>query len=352
MTIPDTKTEIWGLSPLALEAFAEKIGEKAYRGRQIAEWFYKKRVTRFSEMTTLALDFRERLETLATATPLVPAREQVSQRDGTAKYLFRCEDGELVESVFLPHAGRNTACISTQVGCAMGCRFCATGDSGLARNLTAGEIVGQVTAIEAKTGQKIDNLVFMGMGEPLHNWPATEEALKTFCSPQGFAWGPRRLTVSTCGVASGIEAMAASEVRPRLAVSLHAGDDETRAKIMPINRKYPLKRLMQACRDYQTATGLQVTFEIALFKDVNDSEQDARRVLGLIQGLETKVNIIPYNPVEGLPFEPPDYNRVLEYQRILKDAGIVTMIRTQKGEDIDAACGQLRRREETGGKVA
>jgi 23S rRNA (adenine2503-C2)-methyltransferase len=272
-------------------------------------------------------------------------RVQRSQRDGTAKYLFKCADNQLVESVFLPHEGRNTACLSTQVGCAMGCKFCATGDSGFARNLTPGEIVEQIFGMEADQGQEIDNLVLMGMGEPLHNWDNVREALTALLAPAGRNWGPRKITLSTCGVVSGIEKLRESGLKVRLAISLHAPDDDTRSQIMPINQRYPLKELMRSLRAYQADSELQLTFEYTVFKGLNDSPAQARAVAQLLRGMDAKVNLIPYNPVAGLPFTAPSFDAVVEFQDILKAHGLVAMVRTEKGGDIDAACGQLRRRE-------
>jgi 23S rRNA (adenine2503-C2)-methyltransferase len=321
------------------------MGEKSFRAKQIFEWLYKKGVADFSGMSNLSASLRQKLEEHFETLSLGIHRKQVSGRDGTIKFLFRCADGELIESVFLPHEGRNTACLSTQVGCAMACAFCATGDSGFSRNLSPSEIVGQVLAIERESGQALQNLVLMGMGEPLHNWEAVHEALSILMSPAGRHWGPRRLTISTCGVVSGMDKLTESGLKARLAISLHSGNDETRARIMPINRRYPLKELMRAARDYQKKTELQLTFEYTLFAGLNDSEKDAKEVAKLIRGLDAKINLIPYNPVQGLDFKVPEFPKVVAFQNVLKHAGFVTMIRTEKGGDIDAACGQLRRRE-------
>jgi 23S rRNA (adenine2503-C2)-methyltransferase len=339
------KRELLGLPLDELQALVAELGEKPFRARQLYEWIHKKQVSDFASMSDLSAPFREKLEARCRVGSLATHRKQVSERDGTSKFLFRCDDGELIESVFLPHEGRNTACISTQVGCAMACAFCATGDSGFSRNLRASEIIGQVNAIERETGQELQNLVFMGMGEPLHNWDNVRETLETLFNPAGRHWGPRRVTISTCGVVSGIDALTESKLKARLAISLHSAFDETRSKIMPINRRYPLKELMRACRDYQNATEQQLTFEYTLFDKLNDSQEEAKAVARLLRGIDAKVNLIPYNPVSGLPFQVPDFKAVLAFQAVLKHAGIITMIRTEKGGDIDAACGQLRRRD-------
>ncbi|MGH7442100.1 MAG: 23S rRNA (adenine(2503)-C(2))-methyltransferase RlmN, partial [bacterium] len=339
-----TKKDILGLSKASLIVELESLGEKPFRAGQLFEWIYKRGLRDFSAMNNLGKSLRERLIESYTLGALDIDRVQRSQRDGTAKYLFRCGDGQLVESVFLPHEGRNTACLSTQVGCAMGCTFCATGDSGFGRNLAPGEIVAQIQGMEADQGAEIHNLVLMGMGEPLHNWDNVREAMSTLLDSAGRHWGPRHITLSTCGVVSGIDALRESGLKLRLAISLHSADDDLRASIMPINRRYPLKQLMRAVRDYQVATELQVTFEYTLFKGLNDSPDQAHAVADLLKGLDAKLNLIPYNPVSGLPFEAPDFSAVTAFQEALRSRGLLAMVRTEKGGDIDAACGQLRRR--------
>jgi 23S rRNA (adenine2503-C2)-methyltransferase len=339
------KKDLLGLSPETLVAEFARLGEKPFRATQVMQWFYKRKQKDYAQMSDLAKPLRDRLAAEYSVTQLGIHRVQRSQRDGTAKYLFKCADNQLVESVFLPHEGRNTACLSTQVGCAMGCKFCATGDSGFARNLTPGEIVEQIFGMEADQGAEIDNLVLMGMGEPLHNWDNVCEALSALLAPAGRNWGPRKVTVSTCGVVSGIEKLRESGLKVRLAISLHAPDDDTRSQIMPINQRYPLKELMRSLRAYQAESGLQLTFEYTVFKGLNDSPAQAKAVAQLLRGMDAKVNLIPYNPVSGLPFVAPSFDSVVEFQDILKANGLVAMVRTEKGGDIDAACGQLRRRE-------
>ena len=341
-----TKFDVLGLSHETMINQLASMGEKPFRARQIMEWVYKKQTYDFAQMSNLAKVLRDKLVQEFTVGSLAMHRVQRSQRDGTAKYLFRCDDGQLVESVFLPHEGRNTACLSTQVGCAMGCKFCATGESGFARNLTPGEIVAQVFGMEADQGQEIHNLVLMGMGEPLHNWDNVREAMSALLDPAGRNWGPRKITLSTCGVVSGIDKLTASGLKLRLAVSLHSADDQIRSQIMPVNQRYPLKELFRSLRDYQKATELQLTFEYTLFKGLNDSRDQAHAVASLLKGLDAKINLIPYNPVSGLDFQAPEFERVVGFQEVLKERGLITMVRTEKGGDIDAACGQLRRREQ------
>ncbi len=346
----DPKIELLGMPLKKLEDLLEGFGEKRFRAVQLAEWIYKKKSWDFESMTNLSKSLREKLKRHCRVSLLTVARRQVSRRDGTTKYLFRCPDGELVESVYLPHEGRRTACLSTQVGCAMGCRFCATGDSGFSRHLSSWEIVAQVLGIEADQGLELDNLVYMGMGEPMHNWEGTRESLATLLDPAGRGFGPRHVTVSTCGVVPGILKLAESGLGARLAVSLHAPDDATRGALMPVNDRYPLRELMGACRAYQEKTGLQLTFEYTLFAGQNDGVGDARALAALLKGLECKVNLIPYNPVAGLPHQAPDFQAVAAFQTELKRLGLSAMLRTEKGGDIDAACGQLRRRSlEAGG---
>ncbi len=342
--IPD----LLDLSLPQLQELFVSWGEKPFRAKQVFEWLHRKAARDFASMSNLSNELRDKLGQRSRIGGLEINRKQVSLRDGTAKFLYACADGETIETVFLPHEGRNTACVSTQVGCAMACTFCATGDSGFGRNLSPGEILAQVFETEREMGQSIDNLVFMGMGEPLHNWAHVETALRILCDSAGRHWGPRHLTLSTCGVVSGIDALTDSGLKVRLAVSLHAADDETRGRIMPINRRYPLKELMRSLRDYQKKTGLELTFEYTLFDGVNDSPEQARAVARLIGGLEAKINLIPYNPVAGLPFHVPDFTKIMAFQKILKDSGRVVLVRTEKGGDIDAACGQLRRKDAEG----
>jgi 23S rRNA (adenine2503-C2)-methyltransferase len=349
-TASPAKTELLGLSLEKLGTILESLGEKGYRARQLAEWIYKKKVGDFGLMHNLSKALREKLAASCQVGRLEVASRMESKRDGTTKYLFRCADGELVESVWLPHEGRHTACLSTQVGCAMGCRFCATGESGFSRHLSPAEIVGQVLAIEEDQGRALDNLVYMGMGEPMANWEAVAESTSILTSPAGRNWSGRKITLSTCGVVPGIAKLAESGLGARLAVSLHAAEDGQRDGLMPINRKYPLEKLMEACRSFQKSTGQQITFEVTLFDGVNDRDEDARRMASLVQGLECKVNLIPYNPVEGLPYRAPAFSRVLAFQAILKQQGVMAILRTEKGGDIDAACGQLRRRNTAQGE--
>lgn len=342
---PSPKTELLGLSLEKLSEIIQNLGEKGFRSRQLAEWIYKKKVRDFSLMHNLSKSLREKLALECQVGHLETANRQVSQRDGTTKYLFRCADGELVEAVYLPHEGRSTVCLSTQVGCAMGCRFCATGESGFSRHLTPAEIVGQILAIEEDKGEDVDNLVYMGMGEPMANWPSVQESLAILTAPSGRNWPGRKITLSTCGVVPGIEKLAASGLGARLAVSLHAPTDAQRDSLMPINVKYPLAKLMDACRSFQKVTGQQITFEYTLFDGVNDQVSDAALLSAMVRGLECKINLIPYNPVEGLPYKAPSFTRVLAFQEALRKAGLIVILRTEKGGDIDAACGQLRRRE-------
>lgn len=338
------KKDLLGLSKPSLVAELGRLGEKPFRAGQIFEWVYKRGAGDFAGMDNLGKALRERLQAEYTLAALEIHKVQRSLRDGTAKYLFRCQDGQLVESVFLPHEGRNTACLSTQVGCAMACAFCATGDSGFGRNLSPGEMVAQIRGMEADQSAEIHNLVLMGMGEPLHNWDNVREAMSALLDPKGRQWGPRHITLSTCGVVPGIDALRESGLKLRLAVSLHGADDELRSSIMPINRRYPVRQLMRSVRDYQAATELQVTFEYTLFKGVNDSRDQAHATADLLKGVDAKVNLIPYNPVQGLPFEAPDFAVVVAFQETLRSRGLLAMVRTEKGGDIDAACGQLRRR--------
>ena len=318
----DPKTDLLGLPIPQLEDYLEGLGEKRFHARQVAEWIYKRKVFDFSKMTNLSKSLRQKLVELGTVSGLTIEKRRVSRRDGTAKVLFKSADGALVESVFLPHESRATACISTQVGCGMGCRFCASGLNGLARNLSSAEILAQVLGLEQDQGRELDNLVYMGMGEPLHNWEAVAASISVLTDSKARGWTGRKITLSTCGLAPGIRKLAESGIKARLAVSLHAADDQTRSRLMPVNDRHPLKELLAACAFYQQATGLQITFEVILFKGINDSLDQARLMARRLKSLACKVNLIPYNPVEGLDFHPPDFRHGLRLPDRPKKRGL------------------------------
>ena len=336
------QVELTELTRAELEAALAAEGLERYRARQIFHWVFRRGATSFAEMTDLPAARRETLaERFRISTPPI-ARRDVSE-DGTEKFLIALQDGRQVESVFIPRTPHDTFCVSTQVGCAMGCAFCLTATMGLVRNLTAGEIVGQVRALAGALDLRDSrfNIVFMGMGEPLHNYDATMAAVRILTDEHGFAVHPRRITVSTVGLVPAMERLAAEDVMPRLAVSLHAPTDEQRAALVPVNRKYPIAEIIAACRRFPPARRARITFEYVLLSGVNDSPEDARKLAALLQDLRVKVNLIPLNPAAGIPFERPSDERIDAFGRTLADRGITVMVRKSRGRDIRAACGQL-----------
>jgi 23S rRNA (adenine2503-C2)-methyltransferase len=339
------KIDLKSLTLPELKAFLADMGKEQYRSKQILRWIYQRQVSDFEQMTDLAKDFRRQLQERAYVSDLVPATVQTSQ-DGTRKYLLRLDDGETIETVRIPmDEGRATLCISSQVGCTMGCQFCMTGTFGLTRNLRVDEIVNQVcTAL--KDGP-IGNIVLMGMGEPLHNLENVIKALEIFYLDDGLGYGTRRVTLSTCGLAPEILKLC-ERVKVNLAVSLNAPTDELRSKLMPVNRRYPLAELMDACREFTRKTKQRVTFEYILLGGVNDGLADAKRLIKLVHGVRCKVNLIAYNEHDGAEFRSPTPETVKAFQNYLLQHGIVATLRASKGQDIAAACGQLKGKEEQG----
>ena len=334
------------LTPLNPTEIAESLNLKPFQGKQIFRWLHQKQVFDFDRMSDLSKDLRKRLSEECSASQLGLVRMSASPRsNGTKKALFRLADGETVESVLIRDRDRTTLCLSTQVGCAVKCAFCATGMSGYTRNLNAGEIVEQALYLlqDEKLGEKTPNIVFMGMGEPFRNYDATIKSIKLLMAPEGLGIGARRITVSTAGEVKGIERFASEEWQVRLSVSLHAANDELRTRLVPLNKKYPIEVLMKAIRDYVERTGRQMTFEWTLLDGVNDSPMDAEELIDLAERVKATVNLIPYNPVSGLGFAPPPLARCQAFRDALESAGITATLRRERGQDIDAACGQLRR---------
>jgi 23S rRNA (adenine2503-C2)-methyltransferase len=325
-----------------LEQAVDDLGQPRFHARQLFQWVHKRGVTNFEEMTDLGRELRASLAgACRIGTPDIVRRE--TSADGTTKFLLRLEDGQLIESVFIPDTPANTFCLSTQVGCAMRCGFCLTGKMGIVRNLTAGEIVGQVRVL----ARELDllharfNIVLMGMGEPLHNYDATMKALRMLADEHGLAVSPRRVTLSTVGVLPALERLATEPLMPNLAVSLHATTEDQRDMLVPINRKYGLKELLDACRRFPIKRRARITFEYVLLKGVNDTDEDARRLVRLLNGIKAKVNLLPLNEAVGIPFERPSDARVNHFGRILAERGVVVSVRKSRGRDIRAACGQL-----------
>jgi 23S rRNA (adenine2503-C2)-methyltransferase len=332
-----------------LEEEVRKLGEPNYRAGQIVDWLYQKRVETFEKMTDLPQVLRARLSEKFSFDKTDIVRVLGSQ-DTTRKFLFRLSDDSLIESVLIPaspalygdRSDRRTICVSTQVGCAYGCKFCASGLEGFSRNLGASEIIDQFIAVERASGDKIDNVVFMGMGEPLANFDHVMRAIRIINAPWGLGMGARHITISTSGLAPQIRRLADEPLQIRLAVSLHGATDEVRNQIMPINRRYNIDTLLAACDYYVERKKQRITFEYILIENVNDSENQAHLLAKHARRVSAKVNLIPYNSVEGLLWTRPSRNRQEKFLSILRDAGIAATLRREKGHDIEAACGQLR----------
>ncbi|MCX7981659.1 MAG: 23S rRNA (adenine(2503)-C(2))-methyltransferase RlmN [Syntrophales bacterium] len=324
-----------------LETFISSLGKEKYRARQLMRWMYQAGVLQFSEMTDLARDVREHLSAIATLEDPHVVRVKAAH-DGTKKLLFRLEDGLLIEGVLIPGRNHWTACLSTQVGCRMGCRFCLTGAQGFQRNLHAGEITGQLLAMKRQTeeGRKVRNVVLMGMGEPLDNYEATVKAIKNLTEDHGFGLSNRRITVSTCGLVPEILRLG-EDVCVNLAVSLNASNDQVRSDIMPINKRYPITKLLEACRNYPMPGRRMITFEYILMADVNDSPAQAEELARLLKGIRCKLNLIAFNEYPGSPFHTPQREKIRRFQQILLDHHYTAILRASHGSEILAACGQL-----------
>jgi 23S rRNA (adenine2503-C2)-methyltransferase len=346
---PTARIDIKSLQFHELEDNVREFGQPPYRARQIADWLYQKRVQSFDEMTDLPQGFRKRLADQLDFSKIDIVRV-LGSRDTTRKFLFRLRDGNLIESVLIPaspalygsRSDRRTICISTQVGCAYGCKFCASGLEGFSRNLKPNEIVDQIIAVERESGEKIDNIVFMGMGEPLANFDNVMCAIRIINAPWGLGIGARHITVSTSGLAPQIRKLADESLQIRLAISLHGATDEVRNQIMPINRRYNIETLLLACDYYTLRKKQRLSFEYILIAGVNDSDEQARLLSRQAKRLSAKVNLIPYNTVHGLPWSRPSQDRQEAFLSILRERGIPATLRREKGHDIDAACGQLR----------
>ena len=325
-----------------LEAVFEAAGLQKFRARQVYQWIYRKGVTDFAAMTNLGQALRAQLaERFTISTPQLV--HVARSTDGSRKFLFQLADGRRIESVYIPDTPKQTFCISSQVGCAMDCDFCLTGKMGFVRNLTPAEITGQVRVLAEKTDlrDKPFNIVLMGMGEPLHNYDAVMQSMRMLADEQGLAISPRRVTLSTVGIVPAMERLAAEPVMPNLAISLHATTNATRDRIAPVNRKYPLEHLLDACRKFPLKRRNRITFEYVLLDGVNDTPEDARRLVRLLGDIKAKVNLLPLNAAPGIPYERPSDERVNAFAQILADHHITVSVRKSRGRDIRAACGQL-----------
>jgi 23S rRNA (adenine2503-C2)-methyltransferase len=337
-----SRPDLADMERAALEDALEARGHERFRARQIFRWLYRRGVTDINAMTDLPRELRASLaQELTVITPALVHRD--TSIDGTEKFLLRLHDGRTIESVFIPDTPSMTFCISTQVGCAMACAFCLTGKMGLVRNLTAGEIVGQVRVLAdalAMRGARF-NIVLMGMGEPLHNYDETMKALRILADEHGFDLSPRRITLSTVGLLPALERLAREPIMPNLAISLHASTDGQRGELVPLNRKYGVSEVIDACRRFPLKRRGRITFEYVLLAGVNDRPEDARRLAKLLAGVKSKVNLIPLNAAPGIPFERPSDEAVDRFAGILAERGLTVSVRKSRGRDIRAACGQL-----------
>ena len=335
------KCDLKSLTIEEIEALALKLGLEPYRARQIAQWVFRHHAVSVDEMTSLSKEIREKLKRVAGISSLAPVTIAAS-RDGSKKYLFKTADGYGVETVLMPEKNHQTLCISTQIGCPLGCRFCFTGTLGIKRNLSTAEILNQVSAVlkAENLKEKLPNLVLMGMGEPLLNYESVLKSLKILLSPWGFNFSHRKITVSTAGITPLIRQLA-EDLPVNLAISLNAPDDKIRSYLMPVNKKYPLKQLLKEARSFPVPSRKRITFEYILIKDVNDSPALAEALARLLKNIPCKINLIPFNEFPGTSLQKPEDKRILQFQSILHNHHFTAPIRMSKGSDIVAACGQL-----------
>ncbi|MBQ8894206.1 MAG: 23S rRNA (adenine(2503)-C(2))-methyltransferase RlmN [Clostridia bacterium] len=345
------KTDLKSLTREELSAYISNLGEPAFRSKQIFRWLHRG-VSDFAEMTDLPKTLIEKLREDASITTLRIFKCFSSQIDDTVKYLFELEDGNIIETVAMKYHHGYSLCISSQVGCRMGCTFCQSTKNGLVRSLTAGEILDQILKVQADLGIRITNIVMMGIGEPLDNLDEVIRFLKNVNDPEGINIGYRHISLSTCGLIPGIMRLAELELPITLSISLHATSDEVRSGIMPVNRKYHLEQLIRACKDYQARTGRRISFEYSVISGVNDRYEDAKRLAELLKGILCHVNLIPVNPIETGGYRPPSRKNVIAFQNCLIKLGLNATIRRTLGSDISASCGQLRHQNSEKGGAA
>jgi 23S rRNA (adenine2503-C2)-methyltransferase len=342
MTAEEPRPDLANLERVALETALDARGHQRFHARQIFRWIYKHGVTDIDAMTDLSRDLRATLaKEFSLGTPALAQRE--TSVDGTEKFLLRLADGTHIESVFIPDTPAMTFCVSTQVGCAMACAFCLTGKMGLVRNLTAGEIAGQVRVLAGALNlrDKKFNIVLMGMGEPLHNYDETMRALRILADEHGFDMSARRITLSSVGLLPALERLATEDVMPNLAISLHAPTDLQRGELVPINKKYGIAEIIDACKRFPLKKRGRITFEYVMLAGVNDRPDDARKLAKLLAGVKSKVNLIPLNAAAGIPFDRPSDEAIDRFAKILAERGVTVSVRKSRGRDIRAACGQL-----------
>lgn len=340
----DKKVDMKSMNMEELVKFIEELGEKKFRAKQIYEWIHIKHVKSFEEMTNISKKFAEQLNEICTLTSLEKADVQISKMDGTRKYLFALEDGNVIESVLMRYKHGNSVCISSQVGCRMGCRFCASTLDGLVRGLTPAEMVDQIYQISKDTGERISNVVVMGTGEPLDNYDNLLRFIELLTDENGLNISQRNLTVSTCGIVPKIRELAEQKLSITLALSLHASNQKKRLELMPIANKYEIHEVIEACQYYFEQTGRRVTFEYSLVGGVNDSKEDARELLQLVKGMNCHINLIPVNPIKERSYVQSNAQVIAAFKNRIEKAGLNATIRREMGRDIDGACGQLRKK--------
>lgn len=327
-----------------LEQYIEGLGEKKFHAKQIFKWLHRIGVTSFDEMTDISKSLREKLRERTEIVTLEVLTCQTSQKDGTMKFLLKLKDNAAIESVLMRYSYGNSLCVSTQVGCKMGCKFCASTKEGFERSLTASEIEGEIQTIQCYTGEKISNVVYMGIGEPLDNYDNTVKSIRLINHPMGLNIGARHISLSTCGIVPKIYRLAEENIQCTLSISLHATTDEKRKEIMPIANRYTIKELIEACQDYIKKTGRRISFEYALIHGKNDSHEDAMQLVKLLRGMIAHVNLIPVNEIKEKEYKKATERSIENFMNTLNSCGIVTTVRRELGSDIDAACGQLRQK--------
>lgn len=338
------KKDICSLSLDELKIEMESIGEKAFRAKQVYEWLHTKLADSFEEMTNLSKDLREKLDTTYRIPSVIMLERQVSNQDGTNKFLFQLEDGNVVESVLMRYKHGNSVCISSQVGCRMGCKFCASTIGGLERNLLSSEMLGQIYQIQKISGERVSNIVIMGTGEPLDNYDNFVRFIRLVSDENGLNISQRNITVSTCGIVPNIKRLAEEGFQITLALSLHGSTQEKRKTLMPIANKYELSEVLDACDYYFEKTGRRISFEYSLVQGVNDRDEDARELIGILKPRNCHLNLIPVNPIKERDFQKPSRKSAEEFKNRIEKSGVNVTIRREMGSDIDGACGQLRRR--------
>ena len=327
-----------------LQTYFVELGEKPFRAKQVYQWMHEKLVRSFDDMSNLSKDLREKLQSQGELTNLNMVQVQESAIDGTRKYLFELPDGNLVESVWMKYHHGNSVCISSQVGCRMGCRFCASTLDGLERNLLPSEMLEQIYSIIRHTGERVSNIVIMGTGEPMDNYDNFLRFVGLICDEKGQNISQRNITVSTCGIVPNMKRLAEEKLQITLALSLHATTDEKRKQLMPIANKYSLKEVIEACKYYFEKTGRRITFEYSLVAGVNDTKEDVEELVALVKGMNCHINLIPVNPIKERDYKQSNKEQIQAFKARIEKSGISATVRREMGRDIDGACGQLRRR--------